>query len=1711
MDFLRRLRGKVGPLWYRDVRSARRLWERAVHPPLMSDLPPSPGDDKATNSPLAAPPAGPRLTGAPLASRVPPAAPEALEAVAQPLARLRGELAGAEAPLRKARLLVEIGELEEQAGDEPAAAREYLAAYQAEPAFREALEALARLLERRRSLKNLARVTDSLVRVADSPEDKVRALLLRATVLESVEAAPALAMASAREAAELDVPATERASAWLLLELLAGRSHDGTVREEALTARAALSQDPTWRGLLLIDVARAREGRGDAEGALEALDEARGLGGGATFAAACAAERVARSASLPKAEAAALLHQARLIETALDGVLGVSPPPAPGFLESDDVGEVLDDEDVALVEVDDDLGSDEIATGPAKGRLAEDATVERAPPSPELAAVPPWRLSFADAADARLRAAVSLQQAGDTDGATAALEGALLRARKDTTEEGTGLLRFLQRARLAVAEASGDSAQAASLARGLLEGEDDGPTRAALALRVGVHAATEGDAGTAREALERALAGDPSCLPARAQQLDLLAATDDRAFAEALEAFARTLPEGTRGGLWLTAAYVWGAYVRDGDPSRMDEALAAAGAAGVNPALVARVGRTLTSLTGDAVGYGRWTKRLRDAVGATDEEVASLAFEGARDGLRRGDTHSFMADLEALQPSWLGLVLLAFLPGVEPSRRTAALEELARSPSAGGLGRGLLLAAALRVAAAGDAGGARLRLRDLAAQNPADAVVGTVLMELERGAGPEGAARASAIAQAAAAATADGSYAAALHLEAGLHKWRSGQRREAVEAFAEAALTAPEAGQLVLAWALAGVDVDDAAARSRAARRALDPGPLAAPPPGWAEALHLQGFGLALTRGAESEALSALAAVDTTEHGTLALAAALGRLAWSGGSSDGDAMTAALVRIAAAGAHGGALAAVEQLRLAREGGDPADVATAARVWFEMDGGVPASLEWLGAALAMGDGAEELTARTTLAHTQDGEARAALLASTVLLGTTLAPGERPPLLDGDAPATRLANLELSPPGCDPRRRAEALENVGDVVGEGGGAAAKGLAGWSLLVLGQGDDALRCFDEATAVDPDDLAAWEGLRTAAELLGDTATRARAACELGARCADDRRAAAFCEEGGLLYESRGDDVPAEAAFEEAFRRDPTRAQSFDKLFRSVRDRKEGERLLRLIARRLEVTDDPREIAKLFWEQARVLREKGEADGALKALENVTMLEPDHVGALALSGEIFIRKGLLPEAAEHLARLAGLESAPAKNRVTAGIAAVDLYENKLDRHDDALAVLLTLHRAGLSTLPVRERLARAAARTGAWKEATAILEELMVERTDSEGRAEAARLAMVIHRDRRAHPRGARAAARKLLDEVPWDGEAIDLLVAVEDDPQYRTPCLEKARDALRKVLSERPADPTGARRLAMVAKALGEEDLQHAALAVAVAVGGRDSATEQPLAQLVARKPRAPQIALTEAHFRAMLAAGDDGPLAELFLLLGPTLAEALGPSLAACGVSKRDRVDPRSGLALRNEIAAWTGAFGLKEFDLYVGGKDATAVQGVASEVPAIVVGSGVNAPLSPTLRARVARELWALARGTTILRHRDETTIAAIVVAASSIAEVPVPAPPYAMLAEVEKLMAKAMPRRTRKLLGDVCRDIAKTKADARAWSRRALLTQGRVAAVASGDANTAIADLLGEGQALTAGRGDPRADEVLRFLLSDDYLTLRRGLGLEGAP
>ena len=1560
-----------------------------------------------------------------------------LTVVTSAIARLRAEHDGASDSKARAILLHEIGVLEERVGDETASARDQLGAVNAEPEFREPLERLIAIIERRQAYKKLGRLLERLVNVADRPEERARALLDHAFYLLDHEDDTAAARVLLEQGTD---EAPRDSSLWLALELVAGKLGDSELRERALLARASLTENQHWRALLLLSLAEQRITGGDHEAAERALEEAIQLGSPATFDCLTTLVELARKTAEHALGVRAQVRVAEAIEkTLLDAA------------EADRIG------------------------------------------------VPAHLQNSAGAADAWLCAAELARESGVSAQAIEYLERALTNAPGDA---------LLLRARFDLADAAGDTAGAARLASGEIERGASGTHAASLWLRVAESRAAEGDGAGALESVSQALRQDPASIAARALQLDLLGMGEDpQAFASALEAAAEHLPsDSAKARFYLLSADVWARQCRDTQGARA--ALSQAGMYGASPAVVARVARLLAAIAEDGTWYEEATRRLI-AQGASESEHAALWFELARARALRGErtgTAQALAGLAAAPAgAWLGNALIAYALDLLPERANSSSEStsdaliaLSNAESDPETARALRMIVSLRAVLGGHVDVAREELARLHSSDPADLIVVRALSALETAHG-ERLTAANAL-TASATAQSDPELAAAFELEAGMLFWQAGDRNAAIERFGMVSeYTA--SGNALLGWALTAAESNDLAARRRAIEATAESAP---------DLAAMDRFALEVARGgdvnAARAALSAAAQLSGSElHGAALLARAL----WSPNGSEESERKDALEQIAQnPGSSALARAAAYGIELSRTpNGADATLLDAARSWTMVDPGLAPALEWLGAATHSGDVQSEVEARLALAGRLSAPLGATLSASAALVAL-LSGQDLPSALSSDLPAAKLANLELAAPGSDPRRRAHALLDVGLNLGEESVGVMTALAGYNQLAYGDARGALESFQKVVEAYPEELLGWEGLRTAADAVGDRSTLAEACAALGDAVSDPSEGSEFWENAALiLLDEFKDATRGEFALSRAVERDVSRFSAFDRLFRMVRDRKDGPRLLELVARRLEVADDPAEIAKLFWERARVLRAAGDREGALSALENVRLLEPEHVGALALSGEVYITLGRFAEAAENLARLGALDEAPAQQRLVSGIAAVDLYENKLDDTYAALDVLSNLHKAGLGTLPVRERLARAAARAEAWDQAAEALELLMTERDTSAGRAEAARLSMVIHRDRLNDLPGAELATAQLLREIPDDAEALDLVLGDAFSRRTSIPLLERGLSRLTEALANAPLDTARVERAARIAAYLGKAPLRQAALGALIALGVTSDAVEQELARIDQRVANVPRIAIDDSALPNLADPDDRGPIAELMRALATTICEELGPSLAAYGVSKKERVDARLGLPVRNEIAAWAGALGVGEFELYVGGRDADAVVAIASEMPAILIGSGVTAPLSPRHRQAVARELFALRRGTTVLRHRDSSEIGALVVAACRVGEVSISAPAYAMLPEFQRSLAKA-PRRVKKLLPDLARAVERSGQDPIAWSRAAVSSLDRMAAIAAGDVSWVLAAGGRERGALgLSDEAAARARRLLAFVLSPGYLELREKLGM----
>jgi hypothetical protein len=1569
---------------------------------------------------------------------------------------LRAETSSATDPQHKALLLHELGVVEERASDEMGAAREFLAAFNSYPQFREPLEGLVRLLERRKSVKNLPKLLDALLRAAESPGERGRALLKRAAFAidyRQDDAAGRSALVQATSERPQDI------TAWLELEALSGRTSDVATRMSALEARAKAERNPTWHALLLLSLAELQAEQGDGEKAAHWLSSAMELDGGARFLAAQALERHATRAGDKGALADALETQAELVITAL-----------------------------------------------ADGAEADRLGVPRHARQPEVAA------------DAWLRAADARKQLGDATRAASLLDRAL---------ERVGSKAPILFARLAVAEAAGDTATAERIAETLLDQGMAGASAASLYMRVAEAAANRDDAEGALAALSKGLVADPGCIPARALQIDLLGnATEAAALAHALEGMAAELPsDEAKGRAFLLSAYVFAVQARDFAGAKA--ALSQAGTCGVQPGVLARTARMLASILEDGAWYEEATRRLISS-GAQDGEAVSLWFELGRTRLLRGDdeaaSKAFTAIALAPGGAWLGPALGAYAlghaangrteanegeestevaPAARPAPSPATLDQLRAVESDGATGRALAIAAARRADLAGNTDDAAARLHDLFEADRSDLVAGIYLADLEKRAGrPLAAAKVLATL---ATSVSAGGLATSLRIEAAVLLWRAGERRPALEELEEALSAQTRTVAPLFGWGLRSLDAGSPDERARLIQRAAELSDDK-------QLLSLQHLCLQLFASLPDveTARTLFDGIEVGPAAPLSTAASLARILWDEKGGDRSALLGAVQRVAQTDRKAAPIAAWENLRLARQDGERLPASEYARNLADSLHSLPANLEWLGAAMGADDRMGEVDARRTVASALTGDARAAVASSAALIALLDAPGTQQPLLAANDASSRLMNLELAAAGSSPRRRAKVLQGIGDALGDDARLDGLVMAGYNYLTLGASEDALDCFEAVTKARPDDLFAWEGLRSAAEALGDVEQQATACTELGELCNDDGKGALYWEKAALFaLDALEDEARGELALERAFARDPQRKVAFDRLFRRVRQRSESDKLLGLITRRLEVAGEPDEIAKLFWERARVLRQKGDRDGAVAALENVTMIEPDHVGALALKGEIEITQSNFAEAAKCLSRLALLDDAPAQQRLMSGVAAVDLYENKLDDTAKALEVLVALHSSGLSTLPVRERMARASAKAASWDHATTILEELMKERSTKEGRVEAARLAMAIWRDKLKEPVRADKAVTKLLEESPEDSEALDLVLDANFPATLKNTLLQRGRAALVETLIREPVDRERVARLTKIAKALADWPLRQATLGALAALSGADAMIEQELGILDARVARLPQVAVDDVTVGLIGDPEDRGAIPQLFAALAEAISEALGPSLEGLGVTKKQKVDPRAGLPLRNEIAAWAGALGLGDFDVYIGGKEPHGVQGVAGEVPSLVLGTGIRAPLTAEGRQAVVRELFALRRGISVTRTRDDTTVAAIVVAACNLAEVRIDAPPYAMLSDVQRQLGKAISRRTRKLLPDLCRAVVAERSDARAWARAALSSMYRMAAIAAGDVSLVLTDVLGAPLTKVPALvpHDERARRLIAFVLSPRYLELRGKLGM----
>jgi tetratricopeptide (TPR) repeat protein len=1164
------------------------------------------------------------------------------------------------------------------------------------------------------------------------------------------------------------------------------------------------------------------------------------------------------------------------------------------------------------------------------------------------------------------------------------------------------------------------------------------------------------------------------------------------------EVFARIAEElidpAARARHWLLAAEARARGARDAIAAQ--RALDRAREAGIPTSLGLRIARALAHSIGDRSWYDAATRELVDADPDPDARTR-LTLELLRSALLRFDQEEIAKQRAALaaapEQAYLSSLLGAY--GSAPSERVTDLLALAQADHDPRRALAKRWIAALERGRAGAQGEALDALRALHEQHPEDAVIAGTLSGWLGSSDDRSALQ--ALLRRAAQRVDDAALAASLSIEAGLTSFRTGERLLAIGDFESAEHRSPGSAGALEAWARRAcrrfAAVVDQTTTNEAEQVIALLERLATP--GGAEPVHPSLLERALTTRANALPPA------------LATAANLAHLLFvppPNGRADAPSFTLSQhpdqAELAAAWAYFAALGRADEASLLEQ---------KARAWADLNPSLVPALEWFGATVQSGNAPDEWRARRLLAELLPKELGALIEASASLV-RYIASGELPPLVDATKPELALVNLELAPPGCDPRRRSLALERTNELLGEEEGVLASLLLGYNQLALGERAAAAASFLRYANAFPDDPMGWEGLLSTTDDESDPVLVAEATAALGNATTDPAYGAQLFERAAdILVQRLEDAVASEAALARAVELDITRRSSFDKLLVIMKKRGDGERLLDLIERRLNVTEDGDERALLLWERARNLRQSGDTAGATVALTELTVLRPDHVGALMLLGEIHVTDQRYAEAADQLARIAALATAPLSERLASGIAAVDLFENKLDASARAFEVLLALQSAGLGTLAVRERLARAAAKTGAWDEAALVLEQLMFERETADERSEAARLALAIHRDQRKEPARAARATEVLLALSPDDPEALEIVLGGSFDPGLSERLLKQGRAGLLSELQYQPIDVERVRLLARVAERARDLPLRQVSLGALVALGQATPSVLAELAELDQRLRHTPEVAIDAEWLQRLREPDDTGPIPELLQSFAPELVRALGPLPATFNAARKNRVAPGSGLPLRNDVAAWAGAFQLGDFELHIADLPPGRVRALGTEPPTLIAGPGVESPLGPEQRLDLVREIYALERGIGFVLHYEASDVAALIVALLELDGPSLSAPHYARLDDFKRQLARALNKSERKALAARAGSLRIAHADIARWVEACVGTLDRIAALAVGDPSWVVAQIETKerGDTRDPGALSARTRRIMAFTLSATFAELREKLGM----
>jgi hypothetical protein len=394
------------------------------------------------------------------------------------------------------------------------------------------------------------------------------------------------------------------------------------------------------------------------------------------------------------------------------------------------------------------------------------------------------------------------------------------------------------------------------------------------------------------------------------------------------------------------------------------------------------------------------------------------------------------------------------------------------------------------------------------------------------------------------------------------------------------------------------------------------------------------------------------------------------------------------------------------------------------------------------------------------------------------------------------------------------------------------------------------------------------------------------------------------------------------------------------------------------------------------------------------------------------------------------------------------------------------------------------------------------VLQKLAAIEPDGPARAAVEIRISSIYREGFSDPRAAVEALGRALKSDPLALEAMARLVALAEAGHLVRLELDDRLDrsiaAARALAVSHPLEAEPYRALTRLWGWRGDVDGQLAAAQARALISPLDG--PRPPREVVMD----PAKELSPAGWERALPAAARAVALEIWREAAEASIKLYGPTPESLGAGKSERVSGKTLPPEWSHVDKIARALGCAGYELYAtsrGGRDACQAAGQA-----LVCGPAFGERLTPRLRFIVAYQLVLVRDRLAPLERIEAEELAVFFAGLAKIAEVGRPrsleTAPEARVEERARAIGKALGRKERKALHALGPRFSELPEP---WTWRSAILDGaaRVALAVAGDLAAALEVL-----ALDVHR-DPRARDLLRFSLSQDYLLLRREMGLSG--